>query len=87
MALDLTPTQRRENKKLQNDLRMRKDNGEQGLMIRGGDNQDYQPQQGSPPRVYVKLWSYVVLLLVQATIVFRINNITQKHKTPIPFQV
>ena len=35
MTPDLTLTQRNENKKLQNELRIRKDNGEQGLMIRG----------------------------------------------------
>ena len=35
MTPDLTPSQRLENEKLQNELRMKKDNGELGSMIRG----------------------------------------------------
>ena len=36
MTQDLTLTQRLENKRLQNELKIRKDNGEQDLMIRVG---------------------------------------------------
>ena len=82
MTPDLTPTQRLEDKKLHNELRMIKDNGEQGLMIRRGR------QSGIPLRANlgkaVELRSSFTCN--EGTIVFRIYKITQKHEAQIPFQ-